>query len=263
MVHNENTVDRDSFRERLLEIMERKHHWAWPGFTSGMVPRELLPIHLEQEYATYVRDFPRLIGRAYVQCPIPEVRRELAENLYEEETGGLEAGRPHPELFLEIARGLGCDLDRFNRVELLPGAAKFRQCLDSATRARGWEVGTAVVTIFVEGTPYERGELDPSAPKRPTPPLYEHPLVVHYGLPVESLALTRAHRNVEGEHRSSAWKIVLDHVSEDKRSEVAEAMELTLDYWLGFRDDVAHACGLVRNAKGQPQLHSRSCAGLS
>jgi pyrroloquinoline-quinone synthase len=35
-----------------------------------------------------------------VQCPIAEVRRELIENVYEEETGGLAAGRPHPELFL-------------------------------------------------------------------------------------------------------------------------------------------------------------------
>ena len=72
--------------------MERKTHWAWPAFTGGLVPKEKLHIHLEHEWEVYVRDFPVLVGRAYVQCPVAHVRRELAENLYEEETGGLAAG---------------------------------------------------------------------------------------------------------------------------------------------------------------------------
>ena len=55
--------------------------------------KERLHIHFEQEYATYVRDFPVMVGWAYVQCPIAEVRRDLAENLYEEETGGVIAGQ--------------------------------------------------------------------------------------------------------------------------------------------------------------------------
>ena len=87
-------------------------------FTQGKVARERLHVHLEQEYATYVRDFAVLIGRAYVQCPVPAARRELAENLYEEETGGLSRGRPHAELFLEYPRGLGMDLARFEDVQL-------------------------------------------------------------------------------------------------------------------------------------------------
>src|SRR6185436_794519 len=103
--------------------MERKVHWAWPAFTSGAVARDRLHVHFEQEYETYVRDFPVLLGRAYVQSPIAAARRELAENLYEEETGGLAAGRPHPELFLRYPEGLGMDLSRFERVQLLPGAA--------------------------------------------------------------------------------------------------------------------------------------------
>jgi pyrroloquinoline-quinone synthase len=224
--------------------MERKVHPAWSGFTSGRVPRELLHVHLEQEYATYVRDFPVLIGRAYVQCPIAAVRRELAENLYEEETGGLHAGRPHPQLFLEYPKGLGMDLARFERVELLPDAAAFRAVLDDATLARGWEIAAAVTTIFLEGTSYERGELDPNAPKRPVGRLSEHPLVKHYGLPVEHLALTKAHRAVEGDHRVAAWRVMLDHVAEAQRPTVVAWMETTLAAWLRYRDEVARACGL-------------------
>jgi pyrroloquinoline-quinone synthase len=239
-------VTRDEFREALLAVMERKQHWAWPDFTSGRVPRTRLHLHLEQEYATYVRDFPVLVGRAYVQCPVPAVRRELAANLYEEETGGLHAGRPHPELFLEYPKSLGFDLARFEAVELLPGARAYRDVIDRWTQARGWAPAAAVVTVFIEGTPHERALFDPSAPKREEPPLAEHPLVKHYGLPLEALALTKAHRGVEGEHRLAAWKVMLDFVAPAERPVVVSAMEETLAAWLAYRDDVAAACGVTR-----------------
>ncbi len=239
-------MTRDDFREGLLSVMERKVHWAWPRFGSGEVARDKLHIHLEQEYEVYVRDFPVLIGRAYVQCPIAAVRRELAENLYEEETGGLVAGKPHPLLFLEYPRGLGMDLARFDRVQLLPAASRYRAFLDEATSSRGWAVGAAVTTLFLEGTPYDRSVLDPSAPARPEPPLSEHPLVKHYGLPLECLALTKAHRGVEGDHRAAAWRVMLDHVPPEQHAPVIVAMEQALELWLAYRDDVAAACGLAR-----------------
>ncbi len=239
-------MERADFLEALLSVMEQKRHWAWPLFTSGKVPRDRLHVHFEQEYETYVRDFPRMVGWAYVQCPVAEVRRMLAENLYEEETGGLVAKRPHPELFLEYPRGLGMDLRRFGHVELLPGARVYRSTLDDHLQKHGWEVACAVATLFVEGTEYERGEVDQNAPKRPVAPLEQHPLVVHYGLPLASLALTKAHRAVEGEHRASSWDALLNYGRADQREAVVAAMRRTLDAWLGYRDDVAVACGLAR-----------------
>jgi pyrroloquinoline quinone (PQQ) biosynthesis protein C len=239
-------MTRDEFREALLEVMAQKEHWAWPSFTTGKVEKSRLHVHLEQEYAVFVRDFPVLVGRAYVQCPIAEVRRELAENLYEEETGGLHAGRPHPELFLEYPRGLGFDVARFNDVTLLPGAKLYRNTIDALTVSRGWAIAAAVVTIFIEGTAHDRSLFDSKALPRPEPALAEHPLAKHYGLPLESLALTKAHRGVEGEHRLSAWKVMLDHVQEVERPAVVDAMQQTLRAWLRYRDDVAEACGLVK-----------------
>ena len=235
----------DDFTESLLQVMERKTHWAWSGFTTGQVPADKLHLHLEQEYATYVRDFPVLIGWAYVHCPTAEVRRELAENLFEEETGGLAAGRPHPELFLEIPRGLKMDLSRFENPTLLPGAQAYRDFLDDCVQNRGWEVGAAVTTLFLEGTAYERGELDDDSPKRPVPALDAHPLVRHYGLSVEHLALTKAHRSVEGEHRKSAWRILTGHVAAAKQPAVIAAMEEALRLWQAYRDNVAQVCGLT------------------
>ena len=235
-------MDRFDFKNSLLTIMERKRDPDWHRFTSGEVPKELLHHHLEHEWEVYVRDFPVFVGRAYVQCPIPEVRRELAENLYEEETGGLVAGKPHPELFLEYPKGLGMDLDRFEQVELCAEGEAYRAVLDEMSQERGWAVAAAVVTIFVEGTANERDGLDGTV--RPPAPLDQHPLVLHYGLPLESLALTKAHRSVEGDHRVAAWKIVLDHTPEHEHISVLAAMDRTLGAWLHYRSAVARLCGV-------------------
>jgi len=243
-------MDREAFTEALLGVMEGKEHWAWPSFAEGRVRRERLHIHLEQEYATYVRDFPVLVARAYVKCPIAAVRRDLIENVFEEETGRLGAGRPHPELFLEYPRGLGMDLSRFEHVALLPAAYAYREFLDRCTLDEEWDVAAAVTTLFLEGTKFERGELSASAPRRPAPALADHPLVRHYGLPVEALALTRAHRSVEGGHRAAAWRSVLDHVLAPARQEaVLAAMQGVLEHWRRYRDDVALACGIVRDGE--------------
>jgi pyrroloquinoline-quinone synthase len=140
------------------------------------------------------------------------------------------------------------DLTRFDAVELLPAAAAYRAVLDELTQKQGWEVAAAVTTIFIEGTPYERGELDDKAARRPEDALEDHPLVRHYGLSVEFLSLTKAHRKVEGSHRRSAWSVVLEHVTPAARPRVIAGMERALSTWLAYRDDVARACGLTRLA---------------
>lgn len=239
-------MNREEFLAALLEVMESKEHWAWSSFTNGTVSKDQLHIHFEQEYETYVRDFPVMIGWAFVQCPFAEARRELAENLFEEETGGLVAGRPHPELFLEYPRGLGMDLERFKNIALLPAAQEYRNIIDDCTQNRGWSVAAAITTLFIEGTKYERGEVDSNAPKRPETRLEEHPLVVHYGLPLEGLALTKAHRKVEGEHRQSAWQVILNCVPTRDRESVIVGMKQMLLGWQRYRDVVSIACGLKK-----------------
>jgi pyrroloquinoline-quinone synthase len=103
-----------------------------------------------------------------------------------------------------------------------------------------------VVTVFIEGTSHDRALFDPSIPKRLEPALSEHPLATHYGLPLESLSLTKAHRGVEGDHRLAAWKVMLDHVVEVERPAVVDAMQQVQRAWVRYRDDVAQACGLVK-----------------
>jgi pyrroloquinoline-quinone synthase len=70
--------------------------------------------------------------------------------------------------------------------------------------------------------------------------------VLHYGLPLQALELTKAHRRVEGEHRKGAWNILLQHVPPSDYPAVISSMQEVLKAWLGYRDAVASACGLER-----------------
>lgn len=244
-------LSRNEFRGRLLALMDRKHHWAWPHFTTGKVSTPHLKTHFQQEYAVYVRDFPVFLARIHGKNPPRPVRTILAENIYEEETGGLSFGRPHPELFLEMMQGLGYRRGEFEGMSLLPASRKYRAWLDSITRAPDWLSAAAVLTVFVEGSAQDRREiLHPSPPKTAAQveeAVMTHTLVRHHGVNPAAMDLIRAHQKVEGGHRHAAYEIVLNHaLTPSLQQTVIEQLEHALRHWLAYRDGVARACGLKK-----------------
>ena len=250
----------------LLRIMDHKDHWAWPIFGGPTATLDQLKLHFQQEYDVYVRDFPVLLSRVHSRCPVPEVRRDLAENLYEEETGGLSGTGPHPELFLYMMEGLGFDKRDFRNVKLLPEARTYRDWLDEATQQLPWVVGAAVVTIFVEGSVHDRREVSQSA-LRPAARqedserimLRDNPLVRYHGLDPRYLKLKRAHARVEDGHRRSAWRIVLEHAKGGgEKMLCVEALERSLELWQAYRDGVARAAGITRDMRRSARRLSRN-----
>lgn len=239
------------FREQLLDIMDRKHHWAWPYFSSDRLSKEQLKTHFQQEYAVYVRDFPVFLARIHGQNPPPDVRSMLAANIYEEDTGGLSLGRSHPELFLSMMTGLGYKRKDFERIKLLPASRTYREWLDHVSWNHNWILGAAALTIFVEGSINDRQEiLKPSKPKNQAEieeVVKRHPLVRHHGLSPDRLDLVRAHQMVEAGHRHDAYDMVLTHaVSPKQQQQILACLNESLQLWLRYRDAVARACGLKR-----------------
>jgi pyrroloquinoline quinone (PQQ) biosynthesis protein C len=237
------------FQEELLRVMDCKHHWAWPTFSDGTATVSQLKQHFQQEYAVYVRDFPVLLARIHGRNPPPSVRRMLAENIYEEDTGGLSLGRSHPELFLQMMGGLGYPPRTFEDVRLLPGARRYRAWLERASNHRDWIVGAAVMTVFVEGSIKDRKELaEPSKPRTPEEIesiVQQHPLVRHYGLPPDAMDLIRSHQMVEAGHRHDAYHMVVNHAKTLSQQEtILRYLNRALKLWTAYRDGVARACGI-------------------
>ncbi len=239
---------RVDLREQLLSVMDQKHHGAFVHLTQPGLTRAQLLAHFRHEFHTYVRDFPVLLARVLGLGPPSDVRQALAANIYEEQTGKLSFGSPHPELFLVMMEGLG-----FRRAEIEDAAPElevealaYRAFLDEVSVEQPWVLGAAVLTIFVEGSVHERAEM---AGTRQLPPLEQHlaqhPLVKHYGCPPDKMLLVRAHRAVEGDHRTDAWAGVLDHVRDEVLADrVVQRMVEARTRWLSYRDGVARAMGV-------------------
>lgn len=243
-------LTRSQFRNRLLAVMDKKHHWAWPQFAGGSISKAQLKIHFQQEYAVYVRDFPVLLARIHGKNPPMDVRRMLAENIYEEETGQLSLGKSHPELFLIMMDGLGFKNGAFGNMTLFPASRRYRTWLDQASMNQKWVLGSAVLTIFVEGSIHDREELrHPSkgrTKRQMEAHIRRHPLVRFHGLSPTCMDLSRAHQMVENGHRHDAYDMVVNYANTRREQDtILAAVKKTLRLWLGYRDGIARACQIV------------------
>jgi pyrroloquinoline-quinone synthase len=231
--------------------MDRKHHWAYPALTRPGLSRAQLLEHFRHEYLVYVRDFPVLIASVLAQVPpIDEVRRALAENIYEEQTGGISGTAPHPELFLRMMKGLGFEpLQLEDARQLHPAAVAYARLLREGASRGPWQAAAALMTVFVEGSANERAELAGTFVRaRGEDAVAKHALVMHYGCPPAAMELTRAHAAVEGGHRGDAWRSLLAHVGDEGpvARAVEEMCEGALGAWLAYRDGVAERMGIAR-----------------
>jgi pyrroloquinoline quinone (PQQ) biosynthesis protein C len=226
--------------------MDKKNHGAFVHLTRPGLTHAQLVAHFRHEFHTYVRDFPVLLARVLGQGPPADVRDRLAENIYEEQTGKLSLGRPHPELFLEMMTGLGISREEIESAGALADEAiAYRAFLDDMSLRPPWQIGCAVLTVFVEGSVHERAEMEGRRQFAPVEDaIREHPMVKYYGCAPEKMLLLRAHRAVEGAHRQDAWASVLDHTPVELAESVAQAVETSLARWLAYRDGVARKMGV-------------------
>lgn len=236
-----------TFKEKLLSLMDAKDHPVYWHLMGPKATKAQLRQHYLQEWEVYVRDFPLFLARILAKNPPADVRQDLAENIFEEETGKLTLGVSHPELFLRMMTGLGFERRDFDNVTLLPAARAYRNWIDEATTTAPWVVGAAVATIFIEGSKKDRAEVEGT--KAAEPPVEEklrkHPLVVHHGLDPKHLDLQRAHSKAESGHRAAAWRMVLGYAnSAESKTQVVAAIEKSLKLWQAYRDEMAGACGL-------------------
>jgi len=239
------------FLDAILKVMDAKHHWAWDHFAGGSLSKAQLRLHFQQEFYVYVRDFPVLLARIYGHNPPPSVRRMLAENIFEEDTGGLSLGKSHPELFLKMMEGLGFQAGEFENIRPLPASRTYRTWLDRMSNHPRWVLGAATLTVFVEGSVKDRQELrEPSKPKTAEEietVIKNHPLVHFHGVSPAHMDLIRAHQLVEAGHRRDAYRMVTEHAgSQEVHRSVVASLKKSLKLWLSYRDAVAKACGITR-----------------
>ncbi|NJN14431.1 MAG: hypothetical protein HC813_02010 [Planctomycetes bacterium] len=113
-----------AFIQELLGRIEARRtfggHPLWLEIADGKLDREQLKLFSVQ-FFLQVREFPRAVSAMHANCPFPKERRDLAESVYEEETGRLSGcNQPHPELFIRFGEAVGLRRDEMVEGRPLP-----------------------------------------------------------------------------------------------------------------------------------------------
>jgi pyrroloquinoline-quinone synthase len=90
--------------EGRIERYDLLKHPFYQAWSKGELTREDLREYAS-EYWHHVSAFPAYLSTLHSQLPDGKLRRVLLENLADEE--GLEDGRPHSEMWMDFARGMG------------------------------------------------------------------------------------------------------------------------------------------------------------
>lgn len=239
----------EQFRDRIFDVLRRKHHWITPFFQGSTITKEHLNIFFHQEYVVYIRDFSVLLAQILGKNPPWEARRRLATIIFEEETGGFSLGQPHQELFLHMMNGLGFDRAGFRDVELLASSRGYREWLNEICQDEDWSVGAAVLSIFIKGTSNDPEEVLYPKPAQNHDEIEDivrkHPLGQHQGLSPAFMDYIRAQQMFAPGSRKAVYDMVTHHTDEsDQQYQVLSRLEEALNLWSRYQDGIARACGI-------------------
>ena len=223
-----------SFVDELKELIDARRsfggHPLWKRIEAGAVARAGLELFAAQ-FFLQVREFPRAVSALHASCPFADERRELAESLYEEETGRISGcGLPHPELFIRFGQGLGMAREALTGARPLPATRALIDWFELSTKQRPFIEGAAAIHLAAEGQ--VPGAFAPLA----------RALEKHYGLSREAVAFWDVHEQADREHSDVGDHIVVRHAgTPEVRRAVRAAVEQSLDMWWQFFDGIEQA----------------------
>lgn len=126
--------------EKTLEVLSPFHllkHPFYQAWMEGQLSRDTLGSYAA-EYYPHVESFPRYISALHSICEDPDVRRDLAQNLSEEE--GLGFGKNHPDLWKDFSRAFVSNDDLRAQATSNCGLAlesKYRELMKTYPRGLG------------------------------------------------------------------------------------------------------------------------------
>jgi len=207
-------------------------HPLWLRIAEGRLSRAALRPFAVQ-FFLQVREFPRAVSALHAVCPDAGERIELAESLYEEETGRISGcDVSHPELFLRFGAAVGVPRDAMVDGVPLPATAALIDWFERSTKVHSFIEGAAATNLAAEGQ--VPGAFGPFA----------RALERHYGCTREDVAFWDIHEQADREHSAIGDHIVVRlATTPELRTKVREAVACSLAHWWRFFDGIAGAVG--------------------
>jgi len=217
------TETRSEFRARLENAVNARHSRLNP-FTEKWVMGELSRAQLGAwacQHYQYVSQFARWCAAVYAECPDPEARDFLLENIIEEESGV-----KHVELLIRFAEACGVSRREVETARQLPTTrALTAWCYE--TSRRPFHVAAAGLLVGLESQ---------------VPGIYQRnlpPLKTHYGFTDHEVEFFAIHIEADEVHGERGYQIVEGHCATAERQaealeQVRQATEMRWQYMTGL-----------------------------
>jgi pyrroloquinoline-quinone synthase len=126
-------------------LLKHPFYQAWQ---KGELNLEALRGYASQ-YWHHVLAFPQYVSAAHAICPTQPQRRELLENLIEEERGE----ENHPELWLRFGEGVGAQRTDIESSQPLPETDRLVMTFRDATTKRSFSEACAALYVYESQVP--------------------------------------------------------------------------------------------------------------
>ncbi len=227
-------MEKHEFAKQLRTTLEERRTLDHPIFKELFVNGQNRPLlrMITIEGYQITRHFLEYIENLYFRCPLPEHKRRLLHNLFEEETGSLSRTKNHVTLMEDFVRAQGISDEERDSHE--PSAAT-RELIDY--RMRGvkteemYHIGAAAVLIASEGQ-----SLETTSGGEP-----RHALLAKvYGLTEDDTRFFSVHQKEDVGHVREGIALVADLCTTAKmQQEAIEAVRYTCGLFRGMYDSVA------------------------
>ena len=126
-------------------------HPLWLEIADGKLRAVQLKLFAIQ-FFLQVREFPRAVSAMHSNCPFPKERMQLAESVYEEETGRISGcNLPHPELFIRFGEAVGLKREELVQGRPLPATRALIDWFELSTKQRSFIEAAAAINLAAEG----------------------------------------------------------------------------------------------------------------
>jgi pyrroloquinoline-quinone synthase len=217
----------DQLLAELTQIVEGQHYQRHPFVTdleAGKFSRENLRRWAIQKYLQ-LNQHIRAFGGIYLNCPDPEVRRFVVENLIDEETSLSGGSDTHANLMLRFARALGATDEEVAAAEMIPEVKQYVDWVIEMARSAPYVVSLAALAIGGESQ-------NPSAMRR-----MMQALQTRYGIASHDLEFFAAHIGGDEKHSGIAERVVREHATTDElQARVREAVADFCRHWWQMQD---------------------------
>ncbi len=210
-----------------LHLLKHPFYQAW-------MAGELRPESLRDyacQYSYHVNRFPRYLSAIHSNCENPAWRRDLLENLNDEE--GLLHGTSHPDLWLQFAEGLGLSANEVAQAEPREAIRKVADTFFSFARSSFHE-GLGALYAYESQVPEIATSKIEGLRRR-------------YDIGSDrALAFFSVHEKADLEHRRVIGEI-LEALPENERAQAQSAARVSAQALWDFLSDV-HSIGNLNQA---------------